>query len=46
MLLSGKDSTYVLAQLVGMGLRVLTFTLDNGYVLKGPRPIFVEWSTS
>ncbi|MDJ0579751.1 non-ribosomal peptide synthetase [Crocosphaera sp.] len=33
MLLSGgKDSTYVLYQLVGMGLKVLTFTLDNGYI--------------
>ncbi len=33
MLLSGgKDSTYVLYQLVNMGLKVLTFTLDNGYI--------------
>ncbi|MGZ5210559.1 MAG: phosphopantetheine-binding protein, partial [Kaistella sp.] len=33
MLLSGgKDSTYALAQLVGMGVRVLTYTLDNGYI--------------
>ena len=33
MLLSGgKDSTYVLYQLVGMGLKVLAFTLDNGYI--------------
>ena len=33
MLLSGgKDSTYALGQLVEMGLRVLTFTLDNGYI--------------
>lgn len=33
MLLSGgKDSTYALARLVGMGLRVLAFTLDNGYI--------------
>ncbi|MEZ5039502.1 MAG: amino acid adenylation domain-containing protein [Saprospiraceae bacterium] len=33
MLLSGgKDSTYALAQLVEMGLKVLTFTLDNGYI--------------
>ena len=33
MLLSGgKDSTYALAQLVGMGVRVLAFTLDNGYI--------------
>lgn len=28
----GKDSTYVLAQLVEMGLKVLSFTLDNGYI--------------
>ena len=33
MLLSGgKDSTYALANLVDMGLRVLGFTLDNGYI--------------
>jgi len=33
MLLSGgKDSTYALSQLVEMGLKVLTFTLDNGYI--------------
>ena len=33
MLLSGgKDSTYALGRLVDMGLRVLTFTLDNGYI--------------
>ncbi|NJB85985.1 amino acid adenylation domain-containing protein [Lewinella marina] len=33
MLLSGgKDSTYVLGQLVDMGLTVLAFTLDNGYI--------------
>ena len=33
MLLSGgKDSTYALAQLVDMGLRVLAFTLDNGFI--------------
>ena len=33
MLLSGgKDSTYALAQLVGMGISVLAFTLDNGYI--------------
>ena len=28
----GKDSTYALGQLVEMGLKVLTFTLDNGYI--------------
>jgi acyl carrier protein len=33
MLLSGgKDSTYALAQLVGMGVKVLAYTLDNGYI--------------
>jgi len=33
MLLSGgKDSTYALAQLKEMGLSVLAFTLDNGYI--------------
>ncbi|EKU98796.1 non-ribosomal peptide synthase/amino acid adenylation enzyme [Leptolyngbya sp. PCC 7375] len=33
MLLSGgKDSTYALAQLVTMGLKVFAFTLDNGYI--------------
>jgi amino acid adenylation domain-containing protein len=28
----GKDSTYVLSQLVEIGLRVLAFSLDNGYI--------------
>ncbi|WP_150238130.1 condensation domain-containing protein [Nocardiopsis quinghaiensis] len=28
----GKDSTYVLYQLVSMGLRVMTFTFDNGFI--------------
>jgi amino acid adenylation domain-containing protein len=28
----GKDSTYALGRLVEMGLKVLTFTLDNGYI--------------
>lgn len=33
MLLSGgKDSTYALGQLIEMGLKVLAFTLDNGYI--------------
>lgn len=36
MLLSGgKDSTYALAQLADMGLKVLAFTLDNGYISQG-----------
>lgn len=32
LLSGGKDSTYILARLVGMGLKVLAFTLDNGYI--------------
>jgi amino acid adenylation domain-containing protein len=28
----GKDSSYALARLVDMGLRVYAFTLDNGYI--------------
>lgn len=28
----GKDSTYVLCRVVDLGLRVLAFTLDNGYL--------------
>ncbi len=32
LLSGGKDSTYMLHQLVAMGLRVLGFTLDNGYI--------------
>lgn len=32
LLSGGKDSTYILAQLVEMGLKVLAFTLDNGYI--------------
>jgi len=32
LLSGGKDSTYALAQLVDMGLRVFAFTLDNGYL--------------
>ncbi|RKD31341.1 non-ribosomal peptide synthetase [Lacrimispora algidixylanolytica] len=28
----GKDSSYVLYRLVEMGLKVLTFTFDNGYI--------------
>ncbi|MFC7385210.1 condensation domain-containing protein [Sphaerisporangium rhizosphaerae] len=30
----GKDSTYVLHQLVDLGLRVMTFTFDNGFISK------------
>ena len=32
LLSGGKDSTYILARLVNMGLKVLAFTLDNGYI--------------
>ncbi len=32
LLSGGKDSTYTLCRLVDMGLKVLTFTLDNGYI--------------
>lgn len=32
LLSGGKDSTYALCRLVDMGLRVLAFTLDNGYL--------------
>lgn len=28
----GKDSSYVLFKLIDMGLKVLTFTFDNGYI--------------
>lgn len=30
----GKDSSYVLYRLLDMGLKVLTFTFDNGYISK------------
>ena len=32
LLSGGKDSTYVLYQLVAMGLKVLAFSLDNGFI--------------
>lgn len=32
LLSGGKDSTYILARLVNMGLKVLAYTLDNGYI--------------
>ncbi|MGP1993455.1 non-ribosomal peptide synthetase [Zobellia laminariae] len=32
LLSGGKDSTYVLARLINMGLKVLAFTMDNGYI--------------
>ena len=38
MLLSGgKDSTYALYRLVELGLRVLAFSLDNGYISEGAK---------
>jgi len=38
MLLSGgKDSTYALYQLVEMGLRVVAWSLDNGYISDGAK---------
>ena len=38
MLLSGgKDSTYVLYKLVEMGLNVLVFSLDNGFISEGAK---------
>ena len=38
LLSGGKDSTYVLYQLVKvMGLKVLTFTLDNGFIAEGAK---------
>ena len=38
MLLSGgKDSTYALCQLVEMGLSVLAFSLDNGFISEGAK---------
>ena len=33
----GKDSTYMLYQLVALGLRPLIFTLDNGYISEGAK---------
>ena len=37
LLSGGKDSTYALCRLVEMGLRVLTATLDNGYISDGAK---------
>lgn len=37
LLSGGKDSTYALVRLVNMGLRVLTATLDNGYISDGAK---------
>ncbi|MEL7448083.1 MAG: amino acid adenylation domain-containing protein [Pseudomonadota bacterium] len=35
LLSGGKDSTYMLHQLVGMGLKPLALTLDNGFISEG-----------
>ena len=37
LLSGGKDSTYMLCRLVDMGLSVLAFTLDNGYISDGAK---------
>lgn len=37
LLSGGKDSTYALAKLKEMGLRILAFTLDNGYISEGAK---------
>lgn len=37
LLSGGKDSTYVVYQLVKMGFKVLAFTLDNGYISDGAK---------
>jgi amino acid adenylation domain-containing protein len=33
----GKDSTYMLHRLAELGLKILTFTLDNGYLMDGAK---------
>ena len=43
MLLSGgKDSSYALAQLVDMNLKVLAFTLENGVASKHPAQCIID----
>jgi acyl-CoA synthetase (AMP-forming)/AMP-acid ligase II/acyl carrier protein len=37
LLSGGKDSTYALCRLVELGARVMTFTLDNGYISEGAK---------
>jgi amino acid adenylation domain-containing protein len=37
LLSGGKDSTYTLAKVKELGLRVLAFTLDNGYISEGAK---------
>ena len=37
LLSGGKDSTYMLYQLAEMGLKILAFTLDNGFISDGAK---------
>jgi amino acid adenylation domain-containing protein len=37
LLSGGKDSTYMLYQLCGLGLKPLVFTLDNGFISEGAK---------
>ena len=37
LLSGGKDSTYALARLAEMDLKILAFTLDNGYISEGAK---------
>ncbi|MEM1126998.1 MAG: amino acid adenylation domain-containing protein [Bacteroidota bacterium] len=37
LLSGGKDSTYMLAKVVEMGVRAIAFTLDNGYISEGAK---------
>lgn len=37
LLSGGKDSTYALARVVAMGMKVLAFTLDNGFISDGAK---------
>lgn len=37
LLSGGKDSTYMLCRLAEMGLKILAFTLDNGYISDGAK---------
>ena len=37
LLSGGKDSTYMVSRLADMGLRVLAFTLDNGFISEGAK---------
>lgn len=37
LLSGGKDSSYALARVAGMGMKVLAFTLDNGFISDGAK---------